>query len=524
MRFGFPSDQDAAHEMPHATSRGQGNVWSSKITGLAWMLLVGAWFFVVFPTEPLYFENQNTKFLHGMALAGIGHLDRDWTANSIDVMPVFTGIVYALHVATPPFVAYLVQILLFAVFLHAVLEIARLATGRRMAGPAFSIVVGALIVVSQFSNGGARVWAGVAKQYLLGPALEPQSFGVFFLLAVVFFLKKRVEAALLLAAVPAIIHPGYVVPAGTLMLAFVLAAWLGPDKARRPRLPVIILALAAAAASMVYLGLRILPTDIESWQRANEILAKIRIPRHAVPAHWFDFDAGAKTVGCMLALWLVRQRCPDLFWIIAFCFGTAVSLTLLTIMLDSSELGMISPWRISVYLVPLGLAVLLGQAVAAGLDLSVGERTAFTHKALGGILALLAVAVTARGLIETAELYRHRVDPAHIVHMRETGEEETLYLTSPFDMNVRLESGLPQLVSWKSHPYKDVEVLEWFRRYKLAERVFRNPAIDCEALAEAVERYQATHLLVDDPAKAIGCNSAVQTFEEGGVRIFRLQS
>ena len=492
-------------------------------SGIGLMLVSGAWFFLVFPTEPLYFENQNTKFLHGMASAGIGHLDRDWTANTIDVMPVFTGIVYALHVATPAFVCYLVQIALFAVFLYALVHLAGFVVGEAADRPWFNIIVGVIVVTSQFSNGGARVWGGVAKQYLLGPALEPQSFGVFFLLAMVLFLRRRTEAALLLTALPAIIHPGYVVPAGTLILAFLLAAWRSPDRSGRPRFLVAVVALVTTATSMIYLGLMILPTDAESWRQANEILAKVRIPGHAVPAHWFDIDAAAKVAGLTLALWLVKKRCPDLFWIIAFCFGTALSLTLLTVLLDSAELGVISPWRISVYLVPLGLISLLGRAVAASLALlEYGRGAALFCKGLGFALLLAVIAVTIRGAIEKATLYWPEPPAAHIAYMRETGSAETLYLASPRDMDIRLESGLPQLVSWKTHPYKDIEVLEWYRRYQLGRRVFQGAIVDCVALNETITAYGATHLLLEDPERTMDCAVATPVFEGEEARIYRL--
>lgn len=485
------------------------------------MLLLGAWFFLVFPTEPLYFENQNTKFLHGMALAGIGHLDRDWTANTVDVMPIFTGIVYALHVATPPAVCYVVQILLFSIFLYAVVEIAGAALGdMAVRHPWFPVCIGVITVASQFSNGGARVWGGVAKQYLLSPALEPQSFGVLFLLAVVWFLKKRTESALWLTAAPAIIHPGYVVPAGTLILAFLLVAWRDPDRSRRPGLPAAFGSLAAASTSLVYLGLMILPSSAESWSQANEILAKVRIPRHAVPAAWFDVDAAAKIVGCGLALWLVRKRSPDLFGIIGLCYGVALSLTLLAAAIDSNELGMISPWRISVYLVPLGLAVLLAWPVSVVLS----RAGAGMPKGLGMILAVLAIAATARGAVEKVDLYRTEPTADHVTYMRNSGDARTLYLTDPFDMNIRLRSGLPQLVSWKTHPYKDVEVLEWHRRFEHAARVFEGEgaAIDCAALDEAIGTYGVTHLLLDDARKDVSCASATAVFEGGKARIYEL--
>jgi len=499
-----------------------GTLRSHPASMLLTMLALGAWFFLVFPTEPLYFENQNTKFLKGMALAGIGHLDRDWTAGSIDVMPVFTGIVYLLHAATPPLVCYLLQILLFAIFLYAVVQLAAFAAGDRLQSPWFPIIVGVIVVASQFSNGGARVWGGVAKQYLLGPALEPQSFGVFFLLAAVIFLKRRTELALWLTAIPAIIHPGYVVPAGTLILAFLLVAYRDPDKSRRPRLPVAAVSLAASGASMAYLGLMILPTDAESWKAANEILAKVRIPRHAIPAYWFDIDAVLKILGCMLALGLTRKRAPDLFGVIAVCFAIALGLTLLTAVLDSNELGMISPWRISVYLVPLGLAVLVGRFAVFAIGMAGRHRRDLLMNGLGLALIILTLTVTVRGVLEKAENYQPKAPSAPIAHMRETGDADTLYLTTPFDMDIRLESGLPQLVSWKSHPYKDVEVLEWHARVTLAVRVFRGETIDCAALAEAIQTYGTTHLLLENSEKSMICSEATLAFEGAGARIYRL--
>ena len=169
---------------------------------------------------------------------------------------------------------------------------------------------------------------------------------------------------------------------------------------------------------------------------------------------------------------------------------------------------------------PLGLAVLIGQAVATALGY--GSEATRLHKALGAALAVLVVAVTVLGVIDKLERYRPGAEPAHIAYMRATGDAETLYLTSPHDMNIRLQSGLPQLISWKTHPYKDVEVLEWYRRYQLAERVFRGAAIDCTVLAEAIEGYGVTHLLIDDPVRAATCGEATPIFEGETARIYRL--
>ena len=46
---------------------------------LFWSICFG----IAFTQWPLYSENQNTKFLQGLATAGMGYLSNDWLANTI---------------------------------------------------------------------------------------------------------------------------------------------------------------------------------------------------------------------------------------------------------------------------------------------------------------------------------------------------------------------------------------------------------------------------------------------------------
>src|SRR5512139_4291834 len=57
-------------------------------------LLATVIFSLAYTQSPLYEGNQNTKFLHGLAMAGKGYLQRDWLANTVDPLPVFSYLVY----------------------------------------------------------------------------------------------------------------------------------------------------------------------------------------------------------------------------------------------------------------------------------------------------------------------------------------------------------------------------------------------------------------------------------------------
>jgi hypothetical protein len=57
---------------------------------LGWSLI----FKVVYAQSLLYTSNQNVYFLHELSKVGFGYLNRDWTANTPEAMPVFSWLVY----------------------------------------------------------------------------------------------------------------------------------------------------------------------------------------------------------------------------------------------------------------------------------------------------------------------------------------------------------------------------------------------------------------------------------------------
>ncbi|MBE9479320.1 MAG: hypothetical protein IMY80_05080, partial [Chloroflexi bacterium] len=95
--------------------------WLAKVIGfLAWSFV----FAVIYGQSPLYTSNQNSKFLHGLARAGVGYLSKDWLANTIDPLPIFSGLVFITARVFPtgtPF--YLYYALLMGVYLLAILGI-----------------------------------------------------------------------------------------------------------------------------------------------------------------------------------------------------------------------------------------------------------------------------------------------------------------------------------------------------------------------------------------------------------------
>ncbi|MEZ4609195.1 MAG: DUF6798 domain-containing protein [Caldilineaceae bacterium] len=57
----------------------------------------------------------------------------------------------------------------------------------------------------------------------------------------------------------------------------------------------------------------------------------------------------------------------------------------------------------------------------------------------------------------------------------------------------RLATGVPVVVTWKSHPYKDVEMLEWKSRVDAVSAFYGEP--HCIRIGELYHQYGATHVL-----------------------------
>src|SRR4029453_18318201 len=100
---------------------------------------------------------------------------------------------------------------------------------------------------------------------------------------------------------------------------------------------------------------------------------------------------------------------------------------------------------------------------------------------------------TVVGSAFTAAKFR-RAEPSYYSFVRSTLASGQLYLTSPAMRDFRLATGVPQYVTAKSHPYQDVEVLEWHRRLKVAQQLFDAERMDCDVLQRLAVDEAVTHV------------------------------
>jgi hypothetical protein len=241
---------------------------------------------------------------------------------------------------------------------------------------------------------------------------------------------------------------------------------------------------------------RFAPSDPEAFAHAQEILVNFRLPHHAVLSHWFDWIAALQIVWMILALVLVRQS--RLFAVLLIAFLGALALTLAQLLTKSDTLALLFPWRMSAVLMPVATTVILARTItwfhSRDADRGPLPRPSRAPAILSGIVIVIVAASV--GLQFSDAIYReseieeslhefvrtHRKSgdvyllPITVPNLRDAarGADSTTFVVPPPAatrteiplefQRFRLATGAAIFVDFKSIPYKDAEVVEWYSR------------------------------------------------------------
>ena len=516
-------------------------------------IALAALFSIVYTQSPLYTSNQNQYFLHGLARAGYGTLSEDWLANTLDPTPLFSFLVeWTYRLTHLEGLFYIYYALLMGVYLISLLGIVEAVFPLR-SSPELPLSARYLVYLSLVLLVHSAAWRfalsrtlgdnwsyiledGVADQRLLGPVLQPSAFGALLLLSIYLFLRGRPIWAAICATAAATLHPTYLLSAAALTAAFVWVGWLeaslqsrasdGPlrlagvkAKLAKASLPGWV-ALAAVLPILAYVYLNFGDTPPETTAQAQDILVNFRIPHHALLSWWFDATAVIKIVLVLFALYLVRKN--RLFWMVAIPLGVAVVLTLAQVLTGSNVLALLFPWRLSTFLVPLSTVIILAWLVG-----KVSERFArlFQGRALRFLSLVLMALLVVVGVIRMALDFKRqafaseRPLEAFVSAHRASGQ---LYLTPTKMQDFRLASGSPAFVDFKSIPYRDSDVLEWYRRVLLADRFYKRH--DCPLLSKLILDEKITHVVFPLEQGELACPGLEQVYQDGYFALFQVQS
>ncbi len=482
---------------------------NGKTFSFFWWLLWSGGFALAYAQSPLFTSNQNQYFLHGLARAGFGYLSQDWAANTTEPTPLFTWLVEIVYRGTHQlWIFYLIYALLMGIYVYSLHEITDTVYPLRQAPLKRALFLGMILV---FHSAGWREalsrslgenWAylvedGVADQRLLGAVFQPSTFGVLLLLAIALFLKKRTSLSVLCLVLATSFHPTYLFSAACLTAAFML------ENYRQQRKVLASLGIGGGALVGVlpilsYVYMNFAGTSSKIAAKAQHIMVWFRLPHHALPLRWLDITVIMKLGLIFLAVYLVRRQ--RLFWIISLPLSLGILGTLVQMISGSEALALLFPWRVSTWLMPMSLALVVGW----GLDRFFSKYAVFVHTHQRFIFILIIVAVI---IAVTLGMVRFKIEMAQKEASPEQGlfsfvraslQAGQTYLIPVKMLDFRLETGAPAFIDFKTPPYKATEVLEWYRRIQLAQRFYRSPS--CDLLLRFVKREGVTHVIL--PAKS----------------------
>jgi hypothetical protein len=520
-----------------------------------WAVVWATLFALAHGQSPAFYSNQHQYLLHGLAQAGLGHLTEDWLANTQDPTPVFSWLAAIVYKGAGPFGLHAIYFLLLGAYFEGFRRMIEALPGMPESGAGRSLFLLLFLAVHAcvLRVGSAELtgvdwpWylqAGLAAQYLLGPGLQPSAFGVFLILSLAAYANHRPITAAGLAAGAAVMHSTYLLPAGLLVLGYLVSlTWHGLP---RIALAAGLLALAVVAPVLAYNLRSFVGDEPGLLPEAQRILATVRIPHHTVVGYWLDATAWVQ-IGIMVAgLTFIRRT--RLFLPLAVPTVVSAILTVIQVLTKSDALALLFPWRFSVVLMPVAVAVLLAKLAAV-----VGRRV--DRPAVTWVCFGIAVVLAIGGVWATFTGRGYRVNEAEgplLDYVRNHAEPGQVYLLPvkfaklkpetpasqsktfvppvrtgqvgiPVDLQrFRLATGEPIYVDFKAVPYAPAEVIEWARRVQNCERWYKQREWDASGVIDEVIAAGITHVIAAAD-KDVTSRRLKLVYSDESYRVYRVQ-
>jgi hypothetical protein len=301
--------------------------------------------------------------------------------------------------------------------------------------------------------------------------------------------------------------------------------WNAIRDAALPPVRMGLIALVLVLPVVLYQSLGLPSSDPETAREAMRILVHERIPHHALPSVFMGpgayFQIGVIIIGILLA------RRSRLFVILTSLFLGGVILSTVQVLTRSDSLALLSPWRVSVLLVPIGTTLILAGLIHFVLDILRLKRFPYQWIVLPVVIYYVFTAVNF-GLDYQDRMEKRRQTvkiTAFMYYIRQSAQDGETYLIPPTEgefNDFRLLAGVPILANWKSHPYLDKEILEWYRRVVMAEEFYAAPEDQkCSTLTTVLDNYpEITHVVGIGKERSLDCSFLSLEHEYYGYKLY----
>jgi hypothetical protein len=328
---------------------------------------------------------------------------------------------------------------------------------------------------------------------------EPAAFSMLIFTALALVPYKRWRWCAVLLGTAGLFHASFLIHSGALAVMIALYLWLKGER------KVSLWTAGIYAAFVLPLVIYILTqmTDPQT-TAANLILATERVPHHTQPGYWWDatdwWHLGIILVAAFLLLWKDRGLLRWAFIITTAYVLLGVGLVAWT---DNASLAILMPWRASGYLYNTAQMVVL----TAGLFLLFSLMKKWPQAAaliLTAIpLGLVAWGVAGNGIytVLASEYEDTTTQEAYpFMQMIAAQTPEDAVLLAPLNEgDYRLGAERAIYVDWKSHPYRGMEVLEWWSRITFVEEFY---SLDGPRRQQACQTAGVDYYTLDASAQA----------------------
>ncbi len=320
-------------------------------------------------------------------------------------------------------------------------------------------------------------------------------------------------------------HSVYLLPGALLVLAYM---WITFREQRSfiQALKLGAIGLILVSPTLIYTNSIFRPSSSYLIFQVNEILVHFRNPHHADISAWWDWIAATKVFIVMVALFIIRRT--RLFPVIGIMTLGSVLLTIIQLITGNNWLALIYPWRASIVLVPLSSSVILAYMVTKFVDISRARSLKYarwTGIASFILLTGLIIAGLARFQLETTRQQDDNSRPM-MNFIRDHKSPADTYLVPTEMEGFRLATGAPIVVTFKSIPYLDTDVLEWYDRVRKARNFYRDRVedVNCDLLRQFQEMYAVTHVVLDENLLLLSCPQlGLELYRDEHYAVFRIE-
>jgi hypothetical protein len=338
---------------------------------------------------------------------------------------------------------------------------------------------------------------GLGGISMLGGYYNPGSFGTLLLGGIAAYVSRRVVLAALCFVFAALFHPAYLISSMVIATVIIfLPANCSLEISWNKRLLFLCLVLVVLVSYALWCVNSLTSGDPLVRNKAHYLLSTVRIPFHTVPAAWKLWRTINFFLVGAIAAWFGRK------WIIGQLLMVMLSVVGITILWAiiayNPTMASVAPWRISVFLAPLSRVVIIA-AVATWIGRKIKTKS-IRFLGIGAKASIIVVTIACLSGVSALFLdYQRKSNQKDypisrfLANYHKSGNQ---YLVPLGQTNIRLEAGVPVFATWKSHPTKDNEFLEWYQRTEAARVIYGEQADQAKAaLLTLIENHSVTHVV-----------------------------